>query len=129
MGWIEHYIDPQNMRAVWNGWVAIVDKNKSEKFNTLANNPDPVMAHIPWNSLLEREKFNSPDFTSLSVVTYAGDLEPEGINIPNYAEIRENEGFKNVIFETQDKPENSSNWKKIDHINDTESYFYHGHIK
>ena len=83
---------------------------------------------MPWNKVLEREKFNTPDFTSLNIVTYAGDLEPEGINIPNYAEIRENEGFKNVIFET-DKPENRSAWHKIDHINETESYFYHEHIK
>ena len=32
IGWVEHYVDPTNMRAVWDGWVAIVDKNRSAKF-------------------------------------------------------------------------------------------------
>ena len=32
MGWIEVYIDPENIRAYFEGWVAIVDKAKSEKF-------------------------------------------------------------------------------------------------
>lgn len=32
MGWIETYIDPENARAYYEGWVAIVDKPKSEKF-------------------------------------------------------------------------------------------------
>lgn len=32
MGWIETYIDPTNERGYYEGWVAIVDKPKSEKF-------------------------------------------------------------------------------------------------
>lgn len=32
LGWIEVYIDPENIRAYFEGWVAIVDKAKSEKF-------------------------------------------------------------------------------------------------
>ena len=32
MGWIESYIDPENARAYYEGWVAIVDKEKSRKF-------------------------------------------------------------------------------------------------
>jgi dipeptidyl-peptidase-3 len=32
MGWIETYIDPENARAYYEGWVAIVDKEKSKKF-------------------------------------------------------------------------------------------------
>jgi len=29
IGWIEHYVDPQNLRAIWEGWVAIVEKKRS----------------------------------------------------------------------------------------------------
>ena len=32
LGWIETYIDPENVRAYWEGLVAIVDKEKSKKF-------------------------------------------------------------------------------------------------
>jgi dipeptidyl-peptidase-3 len=32
MGWIETYIDPENARKYYKGWVVIVDKEKSKKF-------------------------------------------------------------------------------------------------
>lgn len=40
MGWIEVYIDPENIRAYFEGWVAIVDKVKSEKFQKLVQNSE-----------------------------------------------------------------------------------------
>jgi len=35
MGWIETYIDPENIRGDFEGWVAVVNKARSEKFNKL----------------------------------------------------------------------------------------------
>jgi len=32
MGWVETYLDPENIRGYFDGWVAIVDKEKSTKF-------------------------------------------------------------------------------------------------
>ena len=35
MGWIETYIDPENIRGDFESWVAVVNKARSEKFNKL----------------------------------------------------------------------------------------------
>lgn len=40
MGWIETYIDPENSRAYFEGWVAIVDKELSKKFKQLVTNSE-----------------------------------------------------------------------------------------
>ena len=40
MGWVETYLDPTNERAYYEGWVAIVDKEKSKKFQQLVKNSE-----------------------------------------------------------------------------------------
>lgn len=98
MGWIETYLDPENMRAYFEGWVAVVDKVKSQKFQNLVTKSEVIIPMLPWPKEMEKENFLAPDFTMLEVISFATTGTPLGINIPNYDDIRDNEGFKNVFL-------------------------------
>jgi dipeptidyl-peptidase III len=98
IGYIESYVDPENARAYWEGLVAIVDKEKSKKFGELVKNSETIIPQLPWEPRMEKEKFLAPDFTTLEVICFASNGCPAGINIPNYDDIREKEGFKNVYL-------------------------------
>jgi dipeptidyl-peptidase-3 len=96
IGWIETYIDPMGVRGYYEGFVALTDKEKSRKFNLLVENSEILISALPWTKDFEKDIFNAPDFTALDIVTFASVGCPVGINIPNYLEVQETDGFKNV---------------------------------
>ncbi|KAG6818124.1 hypothetical protein H0H87_000029 [Tephrocybe sp. NHM501043] len=96
IGFIETYVDPYGARAEWEGFTAIVNKQLSAKYETLVNNAPEYIKVLPWGPDFEVEVFRKPDFTALEILSFATGGIPAGINIPNYYDIRESLGFKNV---------------------------------
>jgi dipeptidyl-peptidase-3 len=84
------------VRAEWEGFVAMVNKTQTAKFNNLVNQAPHFISRLPWPATFERDTINKPDFTSLEVLSFATGGIPAGINIPNYTQVTQKFGSKNV---------------------------------
>jgi len=149
MGFIENYRDPLSTRAAAQSFVSIVNKKISSKFQKLVDIAPDLLKLLPWSKhtkcvehtkhtkcvdnkniqIYEKDVFLKPDFTSLEVVSFVGSSIPLGINIPNYDDIRQNIGFKNISLHniiTNSFITNSD--KQIDYLSVSDSELYKKYI-
>jgi dipeptidyl-peptidase-3 len=71
IGFVETYGDPYGARAKWEGFTAIVDKERSAKYEKLVAEAAELIKSLPWGSDFEVDEFKKPDFTALEVLSFA----------------------------------------------------------
>ncbi len=57
IGFIETYADPLAQRGEWEGFVAVVDKESTKKFEALVNVAPEFISKLPWTKEFEKDKF------------------------------------------------------------------------
>ena len=106
-GFVEPYRDPLGIRSEWEALVAISDPQETARLQLLVKNSAKFIRQLPWalgstendgKGPFEKTLFEPPDFSSIHALTYCSSIIFPGINLPNYNDIRQECGFKNVII-------------------------------
>ncbi|KAK6000667.1 hypothetical protein QM012_003392 [Aureobasidium pullulans] len=106
-GFVEQYHDPLGVRAESPGLVAVTDPEETAIFKRFVDEAPKFLRMLPWaagasendgRGPFEKTSFEAPEFTSIHALAYCSTIIFEGINLPNYNDIRETVGFKNVII-------------------------------
>ena len=76
--YLNNFRDPNGMRASFEGFVSVVDKEKTARLSRLVAQAEEFLPLLPWPRSFEKDRFSKPDFTDLSVITFASGGVPAG---------------------------------------------------
>ncbi|KAF9883975.1 hypothetical protein FE257_002416 [Aspergillus nanangensis] len=114
IGFVEPYRDPLGVRGEFEGNVGIPDPDETRILNNLASRANEFVCRLPWvdadsgtKGPFEKELFEPPDFSSVHSLAYCSSIIFPGINLPNYNDIRQDTGYKNIIFSNRMVAESS----------------------
>ena len=65
IGFIETYRDPHGVRGEWEGFVAMVNLERTKAFGKLVEAASSFIPRLPWSTDFEKDTFLSPDFTQV----------------------------------------------------------------
>jgi dipeptidyl-peptidase-3 len=109
-GFIEVYLDPRGIKGSWEGLVFYVNREKTQRIQTFANNAQWFEDHMPFAAQYRKANVTGIVANAIDVVVETGDsgpVTPIGINLPNDQAIREQYGSKSVslsnVVEAYDK--------------------------
>ncbi|KID79394.1 Dipeptidyl peptidase 3 [Metarhizium brunneum] len=131
-GFVEPYRDPQGIRGEFEAPVAIADDSETRLLAELVDNSAKFIRRLPWatpendgKGPFEKSLFEPPDFSSIHALAYCSSIIFPGINLPNYNDIRQENGFKNVIISNRMIAESQA--KQYPFIEDSEAEKFREH--
>ncbi|KAI0545209.1 dipeptidyl peptidase III [Xylaria curta] len=115
IGFAETYRDPHGVRGEWEGFVGISDPTESLKMRRLVDHSITFIRLLPWaisdvndgKGPFEKDVFVAPDYTSSYSLAFCTSYAFEATNVPNYNDIRETCGFKNIVVANRMNTNNS----------------------
>jgi dipeptidyl-peptidase-3 len=100
-GFIEVYLDARGIKGAWEAVVFYVNREKTARIRTLADNAQWFEDHMPWDPKYRKPNVQGIVANAIDVVVETGDsgpVTPIGINLPNDQAIREKYGSKSVAL-------------------------------
>ncbi|KAM3507740.1 hypothetical protein MY11210_007020 [Beauveria gryllotalpidicola] len=98
IGFVEPYRDPAGIRSEWETLVGIADKDEVARLKCLVESSATFIRQLPWAV----EEVND-------ALAVCGSVVFEACNLPNYNDIRENVGSKNIVLANRLSVNNNPN--------------------
>jgi dipeptidyl-peptidase III len=109
-GFVEVYMDARSIKGAWEAIVYYVNREKTTKIRTIAEQAQWFEDRMPWDPKYRKEGVCGVTANAVDVVIESGEsgpITPVGINLPNDQGIRERYGSKSVslanVTEAYDK--------------------------